>query len=59
MKLRILPVTKDLRNDQQREYYNTIEQRRAEAWLQLERAQRRSWIAKGQLLNPLLRRQAD
>jgi len=63
VKIQLFPFTLDLRNDEQRQQYERIEQRRADAWLQIYLARLQgSQILRGQVnteLPGMLRRQAD
>lgn len=60
MKIQLFPFSRDLRSDQQRAQYATIEQRRADAWLAIGTAYRtRTMIFRRYADIALLRRQAD
>lgn len=59
MKIRLFPFSRDLRSDEQRQQYKTIEQKRADAWLDI--AMKRTQILRRQInteMPSLLRRQA-
>jgi hypothetical protein len=52
MKIRIYPITLDLRNDHQRDMYEVIERKRADAWLNLGMAYRMNAARLHQLPQP-------
>jgi len=60
MKFRIFPFGRDLRSKDLQERYETIEQKRADAWLSIALARRQAAILRGQINTPYLaQRQAE
>lgn len=60
MKIQLFPFSRDLRSDMQRQQYQAIEQKRADAWLDI--GTRRMQILKRQMnseLPGLMRKQAN
>ena len=59
MKIRLFPFTRDLRSEDQKQRYQQLEQKRADAYLAMYLARQRACILRGQVRCPLLVRQAD